>query len=250
MNERAPFTPEDLAELDERILRPAKAVIQVREAFTGNHDPRAVVLRHDVDDNEGAFDCALRLARWEAARGYRSTYYLLHTARYWDRPGFAADVRELAALGHEVGIHADAIGAVVRRGWGDAHAILAGAIAELRASGVAVNGVAAHGAQECRNEDGSLAFVNDELFAECPRPGVGEPTRVVRGIYRLDPRPLASHGLSYAAERASWKTWRMSDSGGTWTLRPFAESALMAAQAGGYGQLHFLMHPDWWTQAV
>jgi hypothetical protein len=233
------FTAYDLEVVDSVLLRPASAVISVREAFAGNARADSVVLRHDVDDNAGSMDCALRLAKWEAARGYRSTYYLLHTASYWGRPSFNADCRELASLGHEVGIHADAIGWCFEHG-GDPHVILAAALRRLRDTGVAVTGVAAHGNALCR--DGQrLVFVNDEIFEECPRPEAGPRPRAV-GLTEIDPLPLSSYGLTHAAERLP-HGWRLSDSGGVWSVHPQAWRAFS-------GQLHFLMHPDWWTQAL
>jgi hypothetical protein len=244
VNECAPFSPSDLAELDHQILAPAGAVIPCREAFSGNLRSDTVVLRHDVDANEGSFQCAVDLARWEADRGYRSTYYMLHTAPYWMAKGFYHGVREIARLGHEIGIHADAVGFAVEFG-GSPDEILRQALDELRRSGVVVTGVAAHGNALCRNGS-RLLFVNDEQFLDCPRPEAGAPGRTVCGV-ALDPRPLASYGLAYAAERIP-HGWRLSDSGGRWSV-PFAEAANSLAE-GDRGQLHFLMHPDHWTRAL
>jgi hypothetical protein len=241
MNDAAPFQHYDLAELDDVLLSRASRVVPACVVARGYADPSAIMLRHDVDDNEGSFDAALALASWEAERGYSSTYYLLHTARYWGRPGFTSDARQFECLGHEVGIHADAIGDAVdskRR----PEYILAEAIAELRGAGVDVTGVAAHGNSLCRAQDGSLRFVNDELFTECARPECGPPSRTVLGVH-IDPMPLASYGLSYAVERLP-HGWRLSDSGGVWSVPP------REWYATAKGQLHFLMHPDWWTQAL
>ncbi len=64
------------------------------------------LLRHDVDYSPAA---ALDLAREEAARGVRATYFLLPNGRHYNllTAEFAAVPRRLVALGHEVGLHYD-----------------------------------------------------------------------------------------------------------------------------------------------
>lgn len=130
----------------------AGLVVPVRQAGT----PDAVVLRHDVDHN---LEHALRFARWEAQRGIRATYYVLPTAWYWDEPETPALIRGIAALGHEIGIHQDAVAEAWRRGFREAvdgsavpagncdaaAAILAEQLAAVRAMGVEVVGTSSHG---------------------------------------------------------------------------------------------------------
>lgn len=127
-------------------------VVPVREAG----DPAAVVLRHDVDHN---LEHALLMARWEARMGYRATYYVLPTAWYWSEPETPALIRELDALGHEVGVHQDTVAEAFRRGFSDpvdgsalpvgncdmAAQILAEQIADVRRLGVEVSGTSTHG---------------------------------------------------------------------------------------------------------
>src|SRR5437016_12309970 len=76
-------------------------VVPLRELARGAGD---LALRHDVDSR---LDSALRLARLEHERGLRATYFVLHTAPYWDRDDLVARVRDLQELGHEVGFHND-----------------------------------------------------------------------------------------------------------------------------------------------
>lgn len=240
----APFQPEDLAELDERLLSRADAVVSLREVYAGNRNTDVIQMRHDVDNNDRAFDCALALAEWEAERGYRSTYYLLHTAvKYWGRPHFDAEVRFLAECGHEVGIHADALGWCLQNG-GDPHEVLLEALRELRATGVPVRSVVGHGNRLC----GRYTFANDEQFIECARTQYGPPRRVVDGPngnqMRLVPHSLAEYGLDFEAVRLG-RAWQLSDSGGVW----YAWDETMARFPDPDGQLHFLMHPDWWPEA-
>ncbi|MFN2468626.1 MAG: hypothetical protein ABR521_10920 [Gaiellaceae bacterium] len=156
------------------------------------HAPAGVGLRHDVDDR---LDSALAFARLEAARGLRATYFLLHTAPYWPDGRF----RELQELGHEVGLHNDAVTVHARTG-ADPVAELARALETLRAQGLDVVGVAAHGSREARER----RFLNHLLFSDLPERAPRFPNNDVTG--ELLPPPgmprttLAALGLLYDAD--------------------------------------------------
>jgi hypothetical protein len=83
-----------------RTHRPVRFT-DVRDGFPA--DP-FFVLRHDVDYSPTA---ALRLARAEADRGIRATYFLLPNSFYYNllSPEHGAFPSRLVALGHEVGLH-------------------------------------------------------------------------------------------------------------------------------------------------
>lgn len=233
----------DLAALDAVILSRARAVVTMREIHAGATGPDVIGLRHDVDDNPGSLETAVELACWEHERGYRSTYFILHTAGYWQAPGFEQALREIAARGHEIGIHANAIPAALTHG-GDPAAILRKAIGELRDLGFDVVGVAPHGDPLCYDNAARVRFVNDEIFTECPRPEMGAPDReIVHGHARLTlrPEPLAAFGLEYETYRLPHGRY-LSDSGGRWNM-PLTDAR------DGDGQLHILQHPDWWKEA-
>ena len=66
-----------------------RVVVPMREFARGAGD---LALRHDVDSR---LDSALRLARLEHERGLRATYFVLHTAPYWDRDDLVPRVRDL-----------------------------------------------------------------------------------------------------------------------------------------------------------
>jgi hypothetical protein len=72
----------------------------------GNPPEPFVILRHDVDYSTAA---ALRLARLEAERGLRATYFLLPNSLYYNllHPDHAGVASSLVDLGHEVGLHYD-----------------------------------------------------------------------------------------------------------------------------------------------
>ena len=250
MNHRYPFAASDMAELDERLLSRAAACVALQEVHDGNHTAGTVALRHDVDGAH-ALEVAVRIARWESDRGYRSTYFLLHTSPYWGAPRFRESVERLVELGREVGIHTNALAAALRTGR-DPDAILEQAIGELTSFGVRVRGVAAHGDPLCLLErsEGEGAFVNYEQFTECARPQFGAADRTIRRNgyrLRLKPRPLADFGLEYEALMLSIADpFRLSDSGGGWSQ---SFTATVDAFHCGGRQLHLLWHPDWWGNA-
>jgi len=77
--------------------------------FDGDVGDGEVLLRHDVDLS---LDRALEMARVEAGLGVRSTYYVLVTAPVYDviSPHGRHVLRQIADLGHDVGLHFNAHG--------------------------------------------------------------------------------------------------------------------------------------------
>ena len=78
------FGAEDLVGI-ERLCR-AAVVLPLGDAHARREDrpERLVALRHDLDHD---VEQAVRMARWEADRGWRSTYFVLHTEWYWGTRG-------------------------------------------------------------------------------------------------------------------------------------------------------------------
>lgn len=220
----------------EALLSEAREVVPMRDVYQGARSADVIGLRHDVDDNPGSLRTALAIADWEHERGFRSTFYLLHTASYWEDDLFLGDACDhMASLGHEIGIHVNAL-TVALQDRVDPDWVLHCAISRLRSYGHQVDGFAAHGDQLCH----AVHYVNDEQFEECARPEYGAPDRVLR--YRgfdlkLQPRPMSDFGLVYDTHRLPHGRY-LSDSGGVWN-EPFPGE--------GEGQLHMLWHPDWWA---
>jgi hypothetical protein len=242
MNYRHPFTHADLAEFDERLLSRAEAVVSIRDSIGANN--QTIGMRHDVDNELAP---AVAMAAWEAARGYQATYYILHSAPYWDNKyRLQSALASIAGNGHEIGFHTNAIATALRTGR-DPVEIIEEAVAELRGYGYDITGVVAHGDNLCREVEGG--FVNDEIFAECVRPAYGDHGRVVEHngvrVDLGDRVPRARFGFEYDP---NWlhRAHSLSDSGGWWQS-PFDE----AADAFPYesGQLHILQHPCWWRSA-
>ena len=262
MRPRAPFRADDLDELD-GLLSMAARVVAIEDVYDGDRGANVIGLRHDCD-NAQSLETATHMARWEAERGYRSSYYLLHTSPYWTSHDFAKHVESILECGHEIGIHVNALASALRGG-GDPDEILHLAILRLRSIGVNVRGAAGHGDPICLREklDWEAPFANDEQFLECRREKMGDiPREINRGdaSLRLEPQPLARFGLEYEALFLGlpWP-FRFADSGGRWLEPGFEATAeRFAAQADVSTppldpmqplQLHLLIHPDWWEYA-
>jgi hypothetical protein len=160
-----------------------REVVPLREFARGAGD---LALRHDVDSR---LDSALRLARLEHDRGLRATYFVLHTAPYWDDGDLVPRVRRLQEHGHEVGFHNDLV-TLERVHGGDARTALEEALDRLRGAGIDVVGAAAHGSPWCHR----LGYHNNYVFAGWDEPQPGFPSRDVPE--KLDP---AEFGLEYEA---------------------------------------------------
>ncbi len=65
-------------------------------------DAKCIVMRHDVEKHP---ERALRFAQIEHAKGIRATYYFRAVPESWDE----TIIREIAALGHEVGYHYESL---------------------------------------------------------------------------------------------------------------------------------------------
>ena len=141
-------------------------VVPLREFATGSGD---TALRHDVDDR---VESALELARREHARGLRATYFVLHTASYYGRPDLLDRLRELQALGHEIGWHNDLVTLALVHAV-DPEPYLRRELERIRGGGIDLVGVSAHGSPWCDR----LGFHNDYAFADLPQPLPGFPTR-------------------------------------------------------------------------
>lgn len=213
-------------ELLEQTLLSAKKVVAMEDIYDGETDPDVIGLRHDVDHD---LTTAVEIAQWEAERGFRSTYYMLHTApEYWFNKGFLiASMHEIAELGHEIGIHNNAIAeSLMSPAIAEPADFLEMAIEELRGYGYKIRGTVAHGDPLCRDSLGQVRFVNDQLFTECKR----------EFPVKWNQYPLSHFGLEYDANWLPRGNY-ISDSGGQWAGDNSAE-----------GQLHILWHPCWWKE--
>lgn len=209
------FTPRDLDELSV-FLASTDGVMSLCEAAEGLTDPRVIMLRHDIDND---IQKSLRFAQWEHARGFHSTYFVLHTAPYYQDKALTLNtLHKIESLGHEIGIHNDAVTVALERGAEDPIAaaldILYLEISALRSEGFEIVGAAAHGSELCK----AHGVNNMEVFQ------------------RFEPAHL---GLEYAAYRlhAEMNANYVSDNGSEWRM----SRVLMPDR-----QTHVLCHPQHW----
>ncbi len=235
----------------QRLLERADEVVAVDEGWARRATPpdRFLVMRHDMDHD---VDNAVRFAQWESEIGVRSTYFVQQREWYWGPATGGGPsayllrrLDRIAALGHEIGLHNNAIALGLLTGQ-DPFRILERDLAALRRHGFAIRGSVGHGDAICRQ----VGFYNNELFSECRRPMYDAPDRLLeyrpRGgtvhRWQLRQRPMADFGLEYEANFLP-HTIYLSDTGGRWS-QPFDEAAAEFDRAGGFLQL--LVHPVWW----
>jgi hypothetical protein len=245
VNGKSPFQPSDLDELGKFLDRayrvyPMEVIAAMQsEDFPDPMQADVIGMRHDVDNTIAP---AVAMAQWEAERGYCSTYFILHTAPYWEqKETLKAALEVIADCGHEIGFHINAITSAIKTGR-DPIAIAAEAVGELRSYGHNVHGVVAHGDNACYQ----FNFINDEIFTESARPAYGASDRSIAGTpVRLNPISRLGLGFDYDPNWLSRGCY-ISDSGGEWST-PWDEVA--ARFPSETGQLHMLVHPDWWGEA-
>lgn len=79
---------------------------KINDGLMDVHNKKFLWIRHDIDyDLNKAFAMALA----EKEHGYYATYFLLHTSPYWDHPNFDEVVKAISDLGHNIGIHNNAL---------------------------------------------------------------------------------------------------------------------------------------------
>ena len=169
----------------------------------------AALWRHDIDFSPQR---ALELARVEAANGVRTTYFVQISSRYYSvfEPEIAAILRQIVALGHDIGLHFDAE-------------------------------VCAHLATP--DYDRRIAF-EARALEEVAETGVAaftlhNPTTLV-GVSLNEPYRAGLVNGSCSDLRATYSY--CSDSNGLWRYRSLAE---MIADPS-VSRLYVLTHPEWW----
>lgn len=198
-----------------------------------------VGLRHDLD---GSLCRAERMAEIEQAMGIRATYFVRHTDPYfawgWPEPQRREAVvpryRRIAAMGHEIGLHLDALSMAFEHGVDPAR-LLAADLAWLRLQGLDVVGAAAHGSPMSH----LAGFENYEIFAGLTtRTTLAYQGRVVP-LGAVAPRDV---GIVYETYHVAGDDY-LSEAGGSWDgVDPIAR--LRAAKPGRRVQV--LIHPVWW----
>jgi hypothetical protein len=177
--------------------------------FSGPAAP-SVFLRHDIDI---ALLPAMRMAALERECGAVSTYMVMVDSRLYDisQSDSRRMLREIAAMGHEIGIHFDC-------------------------------------PDDVRNGNGNLAAIESLILRDCERleAVIGEPAHSIsfhRPIPSLLRGPLlvSEKVNAYAAELMDWY---LSDSKGNWR----AGEPLPQLNDPSKTVLQLLTHPIWWGE--
>jgi hypothetical protein len=231
--------------LDELATTDRFHIVPLREFTTAPDDRVVVGLRHDVDER---MDAALEFARFEHERGLRATYFLLHTAPYYARSDLLDTALTIQNVyQHEIGLHHDLL-TVFAEG-GDPAKCLTDELARLRAGGLDIRGIAAHGSRWCH----VLGASGEYLFAGH---GPASPQLVnldeveIRG-HRV-PLPkleLERFDLMYEANRLPFDRMdhdaRFAANGKRWHTADAKLQDLVPGQA-----VVFLIHPCHWDSSV
>lgn len=183
----------------------------VRFDAHAGHDGEAL-WRHDIDFSPQR---AVTLARIEGELGVVATYFVQVSSRYYSvfEPETASALREIAALGHDIGLHFDA-------------------------------DVLAH--RPAPDYDSRLAF-EARVLEEVVESRVGafslhNPTALAADV--LDgPVHAGLFNASHAVLREEFSY--CSDSNGLWRDRALAD----VLQDPGVRRLYVLTHPEWWQEA-
>jgi hypothetical protein len=215
-------------------------------------------IRHDVDHD---LEIAVRMARIEHEMGIQASYYLLPPGDYGKDENYYGRIdgkriiqsarlregaQEIAALGHEIGLHNDFVQLSLRLQRPAAELILE-QIAFFRGAGIPIRGSASHGSKFAR----AHGYVNLELFAECRRRGREEATvsidvNTVLNLHSVSMNDLGLEYEAYSLQRDAY----ISDSGSSFTVNgnlivepapPFVRELLPNAT-----RVIALIHPDWW----
>lgn len=226
----------DLQQLD--TLCSLGSVMRLCDVHDGAQDPDVIGMRHDVDDR--GWDSVLAMALWEEARDRHSTFYFLHTAPYWNVT-MAPTLREIVALGHEIGLHNNAVAAWWRsNGALDPFDVFEEAQYQLEVwANTSVRSTAGHGDDACYEG----AFINYSMFEECPVKSPG--FRSFYEVTGMEPRKLREFGLDFAGDHVPRSIY-LSDSGDQWSDP--VEDVIAAFPAPS--NIVILQHPDWYPPGL
>lgn len=169
--------------------------------------------RHDIDYS---VDRALPLARLEAERGLKATYFFLLGSVYYNpfHPAVRAAIREIARMGHWIGLHFDP---------------------------------EASAGEEPRSERYERDIAREAAvladLADAPVASVSFHNPVFSGVLDIDAPTLGGLVNAYAAEIRRTYTYA-SDSFGYWRHAPL--DRVIAGRPSD--RLHVLTHPVWWRE--
>ena len=225
--------------------------VMIKEFGSINKSERFYCLRHDVDYD---INKALELAEYEHENDIRATYFLLHTADYFDySQEFAGKCKKLVELGHDIGFHNNVLTVWVTGG-GSIKEIIEKPLGFMRENGIEVVGTSCHGDSMCYTK----RYLNYEVWKEF------DEKRVMGCSHGMPQLSLGNVGFKYEAYFLDYDAY-FSDSGSNWigiiidksSPKMFEKVALYSPQNIGLkvidefnemetGFLQVLLHPIWW----
>lgn len=170
------FTWEKYARFLNKISDTSKYIVLPLNEFRQTFNSKKIVigLRHDIDND---LNVAYKFSQVEYSLGYRSTYFILHTAPYYLKDSGNMSVhsdkiipilKKMQNERHfEIGWHNDLVTLQVVY---DINPVtfLHNELHWLRANGLKIYGTAAHGSSYCK----SYHYMNFYFFEECSNPVV------------------------------------------------------------------------------
>jgi len=179
------------------------SIVTFDDLVDGNYqEGRKAVIRHDVDVD---LDRAIEMASEEAELGIQSTYFLLHSAKYFDYSDkFLEKCLKISELGHNIGLHNDLLVQYFGRRK-DIRNSLNKMLSFLREH-VEVRGTSCHGQRCCY----SAGYLNYEVWTEFDstrNEGFGRP--------KIPKFSLKEFGLDYETYFIDYNAY-LSDSGKKW----------------------------------
>jgi hypothetical protein len=223
--------------------------------LTNNGDKNFLLIRHDVDHDNRT---AIKMAEWEAERGLKSTYCLLHTAWYYGplEDGIYRHSDELVEcatrlheLGHEINLHNNLVVTALKEGI-DPVEVLKAELSFFREElGIPVTGTSTHGDALCRDYN----FRNWELFTECcddrfggPRTLSHEEGQVKREI-ELGKYSMFDFALDYEGYDVKRDIYHTDSGGNQRTRQPAKGRRPFGRNDESVGEvIGILTHPIWW----
>jgi hypothetical protein len=175
-------------------------------------DDRHVIWRHDVDFS---MHRAAALAEFEAREGVTATYFVNPHSSFYNllEPSITELVRRIAGLGHEIGVHFDAVAYAIEK-WDIGHL------------------------EKCIERECRLL----EFAFDTPVRSISWHNPDRSNLFDFDADRIA--GLWNAYSRRLRNEYRYcSDSNGYWRFQPMS-----AVINEGHSRLHLLTHPAWWTK--
>lgn len=167
---------------------------------TFSEDKVVLSLRYDLDFN---IDAAIRFAYREHKYGIKSTYFVLHTARYYgekagkefkrneDMIHYLKKIQN--AFGHEIGFHNDLVTLQIMYEI-PPRDYLKNELAYLRGNGIKIQGTTYHGSQYCY----IYKYSNTYFWKDYPNSGwKNEPVKKGYKTFRIEQDSMKNHDLEY-----------------------------------------------------